>query len=217
MSARLLVPPSLSAYPTDLGIWHGRFPGSVRWRLTGQGLEVEGTPGGPPRTLGQPATMMRLGQAYGHALELAASRHGVPAEILLATIATESGGDPTAVRQEPGYQSDAATPERISAGLCQLLLSTAREVLGAPGLTRKDLFDPQVSLLGAAACIKRQRTKTQLDAPLVAAAYNAGGVYREEAPANPWRLVCYPKGTGAHVTRWVRWYNDAWAVLGGGV
>ena len=210
-----LTRPSLSVYAA-LQQWHQQYPGSVRWRLTAQGLEVEGTPGGPPRTLGQPATMMRLGQAYGRELELAASRHGVPVEILLATIATESGGDPNAVRQEPGYQSDAATPDRISAGLCQLLLSTAREALGAPGLTRKDLKDPQLNLLGGAAYIRSQRAKTQFDPPLVAAAYNSGGVYREEAPANPWRLRCYPKGTGAHITRWVRWSNDAWVVLGGG-
>ena len=209
-----LTRPSLSTYPAGLRQWHQQFPGSVRWRLTAEGLEVEGS--GIPRTLGQPATMMRLVQAYGAEIELAASRHGVPAEILLATIATESGGDPDAVRQEPGYRSDSATPDRISAGLCQLLLSTAREVLRAPGLTRKDLKDPQLNILGAAAYIKSRRAKTQLDAPLVAAAYNAGGVYREEAPANPWRLRCYPKNTGAHITRWVRWYNDSWAVMGGG-
>lgn len=209
-----LTRPSLSTYPAGLRQWHQQFPGSVRWRLTAEGLEVEGS--GIPRTLGQPATMTRLGQLYGHQIEAVCAPFLVPPEILLATIATESGGDPQAVREEPGYKSDAATPDRMSAGLCQLLLSTAREALRAPDLTRKSLFDPQTNLMGAAAYIKRQRPKTQFDAPLVAAAYNAGGVYREEAPANPWRLRCYPKNTGAHITRWVRWYNDAWAVLGGG-
>lgn len=221
-----LTRPSLSAYPPALRQWHQQFPGSVRWRLTAEGLEVEGN--GVPRTLGQPTTVTRICQQWGRQLEKAATQGAIPVELLLATVATESSGNPEAVRLEPDYRSDERTPDQISAGLCQLLLSTAREVLSNPVLGRLDLLDPQVNLLGAALQISRQsdarhlrlglraQHATDFDPPRVAAAYNAGGLYREQAPANPWRLRCYPKNTGAHITRWVRWYNDAWVVLGGG-
>lgn len=223
-----LTAPRLTAYAAGLHQWHQQFPGAVRWRITAQGLEVEGSPGGPPRTLGQPTTLTRICQQWGRQLEQAAAQGQVPAELLVATVATESGGDSGAVRLELGYWTDERTPDRMSAGLCQLLLSTAREVLDAPRLTRRDLLDPQSNLLAAARQISRQsdarhlraglraQHATDFDPPRVAAAYNAGGLYREQAPANPWRLRCYPLGTGRHITSWVRWYNDAWAVLGGG-
>ncbi|MBM3280924.1 MAG: hypothetical protein FJX77_03100 [Armatimonadetes bacterium] len=221
-----LTAPRLTAYAAGLRQWHQPFPGAVRWRITAQGLEVEGS--GVPRTLGQPITITRICQQWGRHLEQAAAQGLVSVELLVATVATESGGDPEAVRLEPGYRTDERTPDRMSAGLCQLLLSTAREVLDAPRLCRRDLLDPQANLLAAARQISRQsdarhlraglreQHATDYDPPRVAAAYNAGGLYREQAPANPWRLKCYPLGTGRHVTSWVRWYNDAWAVLGGG-
>ena len=57
--------------------------------------------------------------------------------------------------------------------------------------------------------IAAQLWSTRFDPPLVAAAYNAGGVYHDPVPANRWRLRCYPIGTGAHVDRFVAWFNDA--------
>jgi hypothetical protein len=61
----------------------------------------------------------------------------------------------------------------------------------------------------AAAILAMRYWLTNYDPPLVAAAYYTGGLYCEEAPANRWRLRCYPAGTGACIDRWVAWFNDA--------
>ncbi|MGB9073466.1 MAG: hypothetical protein WCC22_12570 [Terriglobales bacterium] len=47
----------------------------------------------------------------------------------------------TCVREEPGYISDEKTPARISAGFCQLLISTARLVMKDPNIDRAWLLD----------------------------------------------------------------------------
>ncbi len=49
----------------------------------------------------------------------------------------------------------------------------------------------------------RQGRQTRFDAPLVAAAYNAGGIYYNAASSNRWRLRQYPLGTSKHVDRFV--------------
>ena len=87
------------------------------------------------------------------------------------------------------------------------------------GLERADLLEPEISLYAAAAYMRDQADRdldrsTFLDPVLVAAAYNAGGLYQEAKRSNPWRLRCYPLGTGEHITRFVRWYGDACAVIG---
>ena len=75
--------------------------------------------------------------------------------LLLATACAESGGRADAVREEPGYAGDEATPQRVSPGLMQTLIGTAREALGDPSLDRARLLDPAVSLLAGAAVIRR--------------------------------------------------------------
>jgi hypothetical protein len=52
---------------------------------------------------------------------------------------------------------------------------------------------------------------TGFDPPLVAAAYNAGGIYENRGAANRWRLRQYPLGTGAHVDRFIGFFNAALA------
>ena len=52
-----------------------------------------------------------------------------------------------------------------------------------------------------------------LDPPLVAAAYNAGGSSTRTATQNRWSLRQFPIGTGKHCDRFVRFFNDAVAVL----
>ena len=74
---------------------------------------------------------------------------------------------------------------------------------------RTYLLRPAGSIEAGTAYIARQEAKTGFDPPLVAAAYNAGGVYEEAREPNRWRLRCYPLGTGHHVDRWVKWFNDA--------
>ncbi len=113
-------------------------------------------------------------------MEAAAACFGVPVELLLATACTESGGRADAVREEPGYISDEETPQRVSPGLMQTLIGTAREALGDPSLNRARLLDPAVSLLAGAAVVQRQavsgRRPTGFDPPLVCIAYNAGSL-----------------------------------------
>ena len=57
------------------------------------------------------------------------------------------------------------------------------------------------------AVIKQRWKKTGDDPILVAAAYNAGGIYKSQL--NPWHLHT----TGDHLDRAARWYGDALAVL----
>lgn len=188
-----------------------RYRDSCEWCLTTLGICIDG--GLPERTAGEPATMRRIWGEFGEPVRYYADAYDVPCELILATIATESGGNPAACRLEPGYVSDEATPHKVSPGLMQTLLSTARGVLRDPGLTRSFLLTPAGSIHAGTAYIDRQRTKTFLDPPLVAAAYNAGGLYYQGGKSNRWKMKQYPIGTGEHVDRWVRWFGDAMAVL----
>jgi hypothetical protein len=171
-------------------------------------------------TAGPPETVRRVLGWFGPAIAAAAKTFDVPAAILVAIICNESaGGVPEldrvthARREEPGYISDEITPERLSVGCCQTLLSTARAVLGRPALTALDLTIPEHSIMAAAACIAGQRKLTGLDPVLVAAAYNSGGLHPVPVGANRWGLRCFPLNTGAYIDRFVLWYNDAVAVL----
>ena len=197
--------------PDDLKILHSRFEGSVRWCVDVDGVHVED--GSAERTKGEPMTMRRIWASYQEPLTYYADAYDVPVELLLATAATETRGNPDAVREEPGYVSDEATPHRVSPGLCQTLISTAREALRDPSVGRAFLLRPEGSIQACGAYLASQRRLTAYDPPLVAAAYNAGGLYHDRAPANRWRLRCYPLGTGEHVDRFVRWYGDAVAVV----
>lgn len=204
----------LAYYSPLLQAWHIHptcGAGARSWRLTGAGIEV--TEGGVLRTGGEPATVLRIWSAYRTALCSSARANGVPVELLVATSATESGGNPAAVLQEPGYVSDDQTPGRISAGLCQTLLSSASEVMRQP-VTRVWLQVPGNSIEAGARCIARAKGRTGFDPPLVAACYNAGSL--RPSKRNPWGLVCTDDGNndptdgGDHVTRWVKWFNDFW-------
>ena len=202
-------------YVARLSVPHGapqQAAGGQTWRL-GPGGVVVGAEAAPRRTSGAPETVLRIWRTFRAPIEKCAAAHGVPAELILATIATESGGNPRAVREEPGYVSDAATPNRVSPGLMQTLISTARETLAEPGLDRAALLDPETSLRAGTAYLRRQARLTNFDPPLVACAYNAGGLYAQEGAANPWKLRQFPIGTGRHADRFVAWFGDAVAVL----
>jgi hypothetical protein len=221
-SAPLLSP----LYPAAVTGWHRRFPGSVEWRLVPEGVQARAATAAARAATaretrasalvnaspGQLELLRAVYARFGDPIRRAALSHRVPAELIAATIATESSGKADSVRTEPGYVSDEATPHRLSVGLMQTLISTAREVLPGRPIDRAWLLVPANSIEAGTAYIARQRQVTQLDPPLVAAAYNAGGVYHESAAANPWRLRCYPRGTGQHVTRFVQHYNAALVV-----
>ena len=185
--------------------------GSVTWRLTRKGVEVAGD---IPRTGGEPVTATRIWETWKGPINRAAWEAGVPAELLIATAATESRGNPDwFLREEPGYENDEATPQLVSLGPCHVLLSTARWVLGDSTINRAWLMDPANNFRAAAALIARQSKETGLDPPMVAAAYNAGSLRADDSPDNRWKMHCYPVHTGRHIDRFVSWYNDAAWVL----
>lgn len=199
-------------------------PGRL-WYLREEGVAFEGEEA-VFRTPGEPLTMRRLWELHGVSFRVASRLAFVPAELLMATAATETKipGRPEcnaeAIRREKGWVSDEETPNRVSMGLMQLLISTAREVSGNALAGRAELMDPAWSIRVAAMYIRRQAARsgghaTFLDPVLVAAAYNAGGLYRQLSPENWTRLRQFPIGTAEHVNRFLAWYGDAVAVVDG--
>jgi|GEM_PF-5143472 len=188
---------------------HQLFKG-IRWSLSAEGLIVDGA---LPRSPGTMVTVPRVWNDFASEILAAALAFQVPVELIVATICTESAGNPSAVRTEPGWTSDAATPKRISAGLMQTLISTAREALGDASIDRAALLLPAVSINAGTACISGKRQLTQFDPPVVACAYNAGGVYANNGAANRWGMRQYPIGTGRHADHFVMWFNDIFTFL----
>lgn len=179
---------------------------SVTWHLTPEGLVIDGA---PPETFGgEPATVRRIWQAFSPSIEDWAHDFGVPAELIVATICTESNGDPTAVREEPGYVSDTRTPNKVSPGLMQTLISTAREALGEPSIDRNWLLQPDNSIRAGTAYIAQQWKVTSFDPPKVACAYNAGRVVYNGGAENRWKMRQYPINTSHHADRFVKWFNE---------
>ena len=175
------------------------------WSLTPGGVGVDGA--APQGTYGPPVTVRKIWQKYGEACASSARSYGVPVELIVATIAAESSGDPNARRAEPRIKDE-------SVGLMQTLVKTARGALGRSTLKADDLLDPATSIAAGTAYIAQQRTQTHFDPPLVAAAYNAGSLRRDDGDRNRWRIHCYPAGTGQHIDRWVGWFNDCMEVSG---
>lgn len=189
--------------------FHG-YEDSVRWRVSDEGVEVEGS--GIERTRGAPATVTRVWDSYSEEINRTARARRVPCALIVATICTESGGRADAVRLEPGYVSDERTPHRVSPGLMQTLISTAREAMQM-SFDRQWLLIPGNSIEAGAAYIAQQARFTNLDPPLVAAAYNAGRLAHQTGQQNRWKLRQYPIGTGKHCDRFIRFFNDAVVVL----
>lgn len=193
---------------TRMGQDHAAFPaeGAHNWRVDGTGLRINAAPargsGGPPVTVGS------IWEQFGVAISTCSTRLSVPAELIVATIGTESSGKPNAIRFEPHYSSDEATPDQVSPGLMQTLLSTARAILANPAIDRDWLLVPENSIQAGATYILQQSRQTGFDPPMVACCYNAGRIALEEGPRNPWRMLQYPVGTGEHCDRFVQWFND---------
>jgi hypothetical protein len=185
---------------------HRRFDGGIAWHLTESGLSIAGA--APEGTPGLPQTVRRVRNQFAPSIARWSAGFGVPAELIIATVCTESGGDPTSERQEPGFLSYEETPHRVSIGLMQTLISTARETLAISGVNRSWLLEPDNAIRAGTAYIARQSRHTSFDPPLVACAYNAGGVYVNHGPDNRWRMRQFPIGTGHHADRFVAWFND---------
>jgi len=199
---------------------HRVFSDSVAWALTSEGVAIGDEP--PRGSRGEPRTVRALlaHATIGPALRRVCRERGVPVELALATVATESAGGArtleaaiAARREEPGFVSDDATPHRVSVGLTQTLISTAREVLRDPTLDAARLCKPEASLRAGIGYIANQAPLTRLDPPVVACAYNAGGIHYQPGAANRWKMRQYPLGTGKHADRFVAFFNDALRVI----
>jgi hypothetical protein len=191
---------------------HGFQDSVITWRLTPKGVLI-GDANEPETTGGEPRTVRRVWQSFNDPIETWAQRFGVPVELIIATICTESGGDASAVREEPGYISDAQTPNKVSPGLMQTLISTAQQTLGDDAIDRAWLLNPGNSIRAGTAYIAQQWKQTHLDPPKVACAYNAGGVYHNPSPENRWRMRQYPINSSAHADRFVKWFNDCFRMF----
>ncbi len=187
------------------------FNNGVMWHLSSAGIQVDN--GAPETSGGQPQTVERIWNEYGEYIQRWAAHYDVPAELIIATICTESSGDADATRMEPGYVSSDETPNRISVGLMQTLISTAREALNDDQIYEDWLRDPDNAIKAGTAYISQQKSKTMFDPPKVACAYNAGGVYPNDGPDNRWKMRQYPIGTGKHADRFVRWFNDCFRLF----
>ncbi len=183
---------------------------SISWALTPEGLQV----GSEIETSEEYiATASRVWSQFSGSIIEAANRFDVPAELIIATICTESGGDHRALRKEPGYLSDSKTPGKVSAGLMQTLISTANDALDISTIDREWLFVPINSITAGTAYISQQRLSTNLDPPLVASAYNACGISWNNSPKNRWKTRQYAIGTSQHVDRFVLYFNGVFRLF----
>lgn len=196
-----------------LGTFH-RYQDGIAWRLGPAGVEVE--KGHVPADKKKRAEIIdRIWRDYGTLITEASTRYGVPAELMIAIIVEESSGRPQVFLREPGYISDARTPDKITIGLTGLLLSTARKVTGNAAIDRRWLYDPANAIDVSARYVAQQYQLTGYDVPKVAAAYNAGGLYHDPSPGNRWKMLTYPKGSSRFIDNFVTSFNMATAYLRG--
>lgn len=190
-----------------------RFRDSVMWRLSQTGILI-GNAEAPETFGGEPVTVRRIWNLYAPAIQAWAGHFETPVELIVATICTETTGNPQVVRQEPGFVSDEATPHRVSVGLMQTLISTARSMVPkTPPVDRPWLLVSAHAIQAGTAYIASQRGATGFDPPKVACAYNAGGIYYDKSPYNRWKMRQYPLGTGKHADRFVKWFNECFLMF----
>jgi hypothetical protein len=199
----------------SLGTFHG-YRDSVRWRVTPDGIEIEGS--GTERTKDRPDIALRAWELFADDINPVADAYRIPCALIVAAICNESaGGDPRAVHMTSGYLSDEETPDKVCVGLMQTLISTASRAL-EKDVDREWLLQADNSLRAGAAFMQQQSQDTKLDPPLVAAAYAAGRLRYDPSEANRWRLhqgslrQCLV--AGGYTDRFVRFLNDAVQMLG---
>ena len=200
----------IKAVLADLKMPHA-YRDSVQWHLGPSGLVLGDTDA--ETTGGEPKTVRSVWERFNTPIEEWSVKLGVPVELIVATICTETTGDSKAERQEQGYISDEKTPDRLSIGLMQTLITTARSVLGDRTISRNWLLDPGNSIRAGSAYIAMQWKITHFDPPKVACAYNAGGIYYNESQENRWRMRQYPINSSAHADRFIKWFNDCFLMF----
>ena len=205
----LLKTPRWHLYLHELTVPHRAWESDddgVAWHLSPRGIRLGDE---LPVTVGPPVTIARIWERYGRLIRSASESYEVPIELILATVATESRGRSNASFQEGGFVDIDSTPDEISLGLMQTLVTTARWILDRPDLPARALLDPQVSIEAGVAYIAHQfeSEPTRFDPPKVACAYNAGSL--RHSRSNRWRMVqtALP-GRPSHADRFVEWFND---------
>lgn len=184
---------------------------------------------GALRTRGEPSTARVLLAEYGGAIKAAAQAHGVSWAVVAAMVTIEArripgtrSFDPVSLVDEDAraglievpFHRYRDRPRRVSAGLMQTLLSTARamqdryappwEPVGAMGhLDLSDLCIPERSLWLGAAYIRHQMATYGSDPVLLVAAYNAGSL--RETGKNPWHLRTYGRD---RIPKFAAYHND---------
>jgi hypothetical protein len=205
----ILVPDQIKALTTA----HRRFvagSGGVQWRLAENGLVLDDAPG-PAFTPGDEKAVDLVMTKFASIIYATVTKVQVPIELVVACICVESSGDPNAIRHEPGCSlvNPELTPSKVSGGLMQTLLSTARDVLQRETIQIQDLLDPALSIEAGATYMWRHGPLTGFDPPVVGAAYNAGGIYFDSSPANRWRMTQYPIHQSQYDDRFVSFFNVA--------
>ena len=139
----------------------------------------------PIPSVGSPSVDPALPTDIDSIVAEASRTHDVEPELIKAMIATESGGDPSAVSE------DDAT------GLMQLMEGTAKEM----GV--KDRTDPYQNIMGGTKYLKKQIVRHRGNIPLALASYNAGpGAVKRYGGIPPF------KETQKYVPKVLKKYNE---------
>lgn len=211
--------------------WHKSFHFATPWRLAAQGVEIKHS--GLERTDGKPRTVTWIWETWNKSINRWSEYYHVPAELVIALIATESAPargqpfytrDSRSIRREDGFVSLSRTPQRLAVGLTQISVATARATLALEGVPETQVDDQWLmngdnGIRAGTALLSRQargelcNIATLFDPPVALAAYNAGGMYRMGGWSNRWKMRQYPFRTGKHVDRGIRFFNDAVLLL----
>lgn len=201
----------------SLNEWHNKFGGRF-WRITHLGIETKDK--GYLRSSGHPSTVIRIWNDFGKHIHYTSKELKCPVDMIVAMIPIEARRmanghyDPRSLRLEPGYISDTKTPHRVSPGLMQTLISTAKgmakkyKLVPEDRVDREMLFDPHYSILLGGAYIAHQIERYGPDPVLICSGYNAGSV--RKTSSNPWHLIAYGD---TRIDGYVQWYNDFHAAV----
>jgi soluble lytic murein transglycosylase-like protein len=128
-----------------------------------------GHPGGKEKQVGALRSVFTRNRGLGQGTDWssladdAGARYGVPPDLILATIQTESSG-----------RANAVNPADPSFGLMGVMLSTARWVTGNANLQADDLMDPATNVDAGTRYLRYQLDRYGGDVPSAVSAYNAG-------------------------------------------
>ena len=139
--------------------------------------------------------------AYDDIIETASKQYQIPVNLIKAIIQVESNWKPNATRYEPKIKD-------TSYGLMQVLLGTGRMVANNSKLTAKQLIQPPVNILIGTKYLKQLSDRYKGKLEDIAAAYNAGKVYRRKLTGK-----YINQGYVDKVMRAFSGYNRSWGVV----